>query len=299
MAPDAATMLDRIGVGPGWRCLDLGCGPRGITDLMNARVGPTGHVVGLDFNAAFIEHARALRLANVDFMTGDAYRTGLDSGSFDLVHMRFLGCTAGQPEALLAEAIRLARAGGIVAMEESDFRTLDCYPPHPAWERLSAALVGAFAAVGSDPRLGQRLYHLMRETGLADVEYRPFLLGVRSGDPLADYLPATVESVRSTIVKHGLDLGGRTRRGAGGMPTAPGGREHRVYHVHRGPGLGARACRRTVQARYSIETFSISKNICVGFSWNPLTFLRMARICSVELIKIHGASSTTIFCAWS
>ena len=34
------TMLDRIGVGPGWRCLDIGCGPGGITGLLSERVGP-------------------------------------------------------------------------------------------------------------------------------------------------------------------------------------------------------------------------------------------------------------------
>ena len=32
MAPDALIMLNRIGVAPGWRCLDIGCGPRASPD---------------------------------------------------------------------------------------------------------------------------------------------------------------------------------------------------------------------------------------------------------------------------
>jgi hypothetical protein len=58
--------------------------------------------------------------------------------------------------------------------------------------------------VGADVRLGQRLYSMARRAGLRDVEFRPFLVGVRSGDPMTGYLPATVESVRATLV--GKDL---------------------------------------------------------------------------------------------
>jgi ubiquinone/menaquinone biosynthesis C-methylase UbiE len=39
MAPDTLAMLDRFGPMEGWACLDIGCGPGGITDLLSARVG--------------------------------------------------------------------------------------------------------------------------------------------------------------------------------------------------------------------------------------------------------------------
>ena len=38
MAPDTLTMLERIGPMQGWTCLDIGCGPGGITDLLLMRV---------------------------------------------------------------------------------------------------------------------------------------------------------------------------------------------------------------------------------------------------------------------
>lgn len=208
MAPDGAIMLERIGVAAGWRCLDLGCGPGGITPLLSARVGPTGRVVGLDADPVFLDHARQNARANTEFIQGDAYRSNLPSGSFDLVHLRFVASTAGEPQKLLHEAIRLARPGGTVALEEPDMATLNCYPPHPAWERLKAALEGAFAAVGSDICLGRQLFALARTAGLEDVQYRPFLVGVRASDPMVDYLPATVESLRRTIIAHGLMTAG-------------------------------------------------------------------------------------------
>jgi ubiquinone/menaquinone biosynthesis C-methylase UbiE len=204
MAPDSVIMLDRIGVGSGWHCLDLGCGPGGITSLMSERIGASGRVIGLDADPVFIEHARRHAPANVEFVLGNAYQSNLPTGRFDLVHLRFVASTAGGPEALLKEAIRLARPAGIVALQEPDMSTLNCYPPHPAWQRLKAALIEAFASAGADINLAQRLFGLARAAGLANVQYRPFLLGVRSGDAWIDYLPATVESLRGTIIKQVL-----------------------------------------------------------------------------------------------
>jgi SAM-dependent methyltransferase len=204
MAPDTEVMLDRIGVKAGWSCLDIGCGPRGITDLLSKRVGAGGRVTGLDRDAQFLEVARAGAPKNVEFRQGDVYGTDLPAGSFDLVHMRFIASTAGDPERLLQEAIRLARPGGIVALQEPDGSTLNCYPPHPAWDRLKAALLGAFSGVGADLQLARRLYSLVRQSGLEDVQYRPFLISVRSVDPMVDYLPSTVESLRGTIIKLGF-----------------------------------------------------------------------------------------------
>lgn len=204
MAPETIAMLDRFGPMLGWRCVDIGCGPGGITDLLSTRVGPAGRVIGLDRNAAFVDHARRSAPANVEFQLGDAYSANLPAASFDLVHMRFIASTAGSPERLITEAARLARPGGIVALQEPDGSTLNCYPPHPAWERLKSALLAAFKGVGADLELARRLYHAVWRAGLVDVQYRTALLGVRSTDPMVDYLPSTVQSLRGTILKLGL-----------------------------------------------------------------------------------------------
>jgi SAM-dependent methyltransferase len=204
MAPDCDRMLDIIGVAEGWICLDMGCGPGGITGLLSKSVGRTGQVVGLDMNARFLEHARIGAAANVIFQLGDAYGSNLPSESFDLVHMRFVASTAGVPERLLKEARRLVRPGGTIAMQEPDGSSLNCYPTLPAWEKLKVAMLGAFRGVGADLELAKRLYYVVRGAGLVDVQFRPFLVGVRSNDPLVDYLPSTVESLRGTVLKLGL-----------------------------------------------------------------------------------------------
>jgi ubiquinone/menaquinone biosynthesis C-methylase UbiE len=44
---DAENLISRIGVGSGWRCLDLGCGAMGILRVLSRAVGDEGSVVGL------------------------------------------------------------------------------------------------------------------------------------------------------------------------------------------------------------------------------------------------------------
>ncbi len=209
MAFDAGVMLDRIGVKRGWQCLDLACGCGGIVDLLSARVGPTGSVTGLDFDDALLAVAREWAdergLGNVDWVRDDAYRTQLPAGIFDLVHMRFILSTAGNADELLSEAARLTKPGGVIAAQEPDIETLHCYPPHPAWDRLRNLLELVFGRVGNI-RMAQHLFRQFHALGLARVAYRPFLVGFTNQDPMADYLPQTLLSLKTTLVDNdGID----------------------------------------------------------------------------------------------
>src|SRR5260370_30254113 len=48
LAPVTTRLFHAIGLQPGWRCLDLGCGPGETMRLMGEFVGPSGEVTGLD-----------------------------------------------------------------------------------------------------------------------------------------------------------------------------------------------------------------------------------------------------------
>jgi hypothetical protein len=64
--------------------------------------------------------------------------------------------------------------------------------------------MGRRKGVGADLAMAHDLYALARRAGLEDVQYRPFLIGVRACDPMVDYLPSTVESLRRTVIRLGL-----------------------------------------------------------------------------------------------
>lgn len=59
LEPKARWLLDAIGVQPGWRAVDIGCGPLGIVNLLSERVGPLGTVVGLGRESRFVEMAKS------------------------------------------------------------------------------------------------------------------------------------------------------------------------------------------------------------------------------------------------
>jgi 2-polyprenyl-3-methyl-5-hydroxy-6-metoxy-1,4-benzoquinol methylase len=80
MAPDTLAMLGRFGPMEGWACLDVGCGPGGITDLLSARVGRAGRVIGLDMDEEFLEYARRSAPTNVEFRRGEAARLARPGG---------------------------------------------------------------------------------------------------------------------------------------------------------------------------------------------------------------------------
>ena len=136
LGPDDSALLDRVGLRPGHSVIDLGCGPRGMLDLLAERVSPGGRVVGVDTDPALTalaaEFAAARGLNGVEVITADARHTGLPSGSFDLVHTRTLLVNVPEPARVVAEMVRLARPGGVVAAMEPDCEYELCYPPHPA-----------------------------------------------------------------------------------------------------------------------------------------------------------------------
>lgn len=173
LAPDSAALLDRVGLRPGDRAIDLGCGPRGIIELLSERVSPGGRVVGLDGDPAHVAMASELvvkrALSDVEIVSADARHTGLQSGSFDLVHARTLLVTLPEPAEVLTEMVRLARPGGWVAGLEPDTEAAICYPPHPAFYRLCEIFTVAFTRNGADPHIGRRMAELYQQAGLEDV----------------------------------------------------------------------------------------------------------------------------------
>lgn len=104
----AAALLDAAGVSAGARVLDVATGPGSIAGAAAAR-GAT--VVGLDFSAAMIAEARR-RLPALTFREGDAGALPFDADSFDAVVMNFGLLHLARPDAALAEARRVLRAGG-------------------------------------------------------------------------------------------------------------------------------------------------------------------------------------------
>ena len=207
LRPHSATLLDRVGVRPGWSTIDLGCGPGGILDLLAARVGPSGHVMGVDLDSGHAASARAFArdrsLANVQVVSADARRTGLPGAAFDLVHTRLVLVNISRPGEVVAEMARLAKPGGSVAALEVDALGV-CYPRHPALDRLTELLTTAVRQDGADPELGRRLPHLFRDAGLTDIEVEARVDVYQAGHPQRTLVPDLLRAIRPKLIARGL-----------------------------------------------------------------------------------------------
>jgi len=59
MNPMTAARLDRLGVSPGWRCLEVGAGDGSVARMLVERVGSSGKVVATDLDPRFLGPARS------------------------------------------------------------------------------------------------------------------------------------------------------------------------------------------------------------------------------------------------
>ena len=194
--------------GPGQRALDLGCGPRGVLDLLAARVGPTGRVVGVDADPAHVamahEFAARLGMRNVEVLTADARGTGLSSGSFDVVHARTVLVTVPEPAVVAAEMARLARPGGWVVSVEPDTEYMLCYPANAAFDRISTFFAPVFSRNGADPWIGRRVPELLRQAGLEDIGVRVTAQAYPAGHTRRTIRLDLLRSIRAQVLEMGL-----------------------------------------------------------------------------------------------
>jgi SAM-dependent methyltransferase len=218
--PDAEHLLDRLGLRPGIRCVDLGCGAAGILAPLSRRAGPLGSVVGVEADPGLLAAARHYvdqgGLENVRLHQADARRTGLPRESFDLAHGRFLLATRGGDEALVREIASLVRPGGLVVLEEPDAGSWSCFPEDASFTTLRDAVLAAFARGGGDFNAGRRVYGLVDRAGLQNVQIRPAVRAFQNGHPYMRSPLHWVDALRRRILEGEILSSAALRRAAAG-----------------------------------------------------------------------------------
>src|SRR6266516_3180461 len=109
--PITTGRLTSTGVGPGWRCLEVGAGGGSVAGWLAARVGggvgPPGHVLATDINPAQLRPGPGLEVARHDIV-----RDPLPDAAYDLVHARLVLQHLPERQAVLARLARTLRPGG-------------------------------------------------------------------------------------------------------------------------------------------------------------------------------------------
>ena len=117
LAPVLDILIDRAKARSGERIVDVGCGNGSTTLAFARKVGPAGHVLGIDVSAPMLERARQAAPADVpvEFVLADATVYPFDRGSFDLVASRFGVMFFAEPALSFANIRSALRPSGRLA----------------------------------------------------------------------------------------------------------------------------------------------------------------------------------------
>ena len=196
--------LDAMPIDGAGTVLDMGCGTGLAARAIARRPGFGGRVTGVDLSPYLAETATRLSAveglgSRVSFQAGDTRQLALADQSFDAVVAHTLVSHVEQPLAVVREAARLVRRGGVVAVFDGDYASMTFGHADPdAGKRYDEALIRAIVA---SPRVMRQMPRLLRESGLQLVASFPHMLAEIGR---ADFWLSGIAAFRVLIVKAGV-----------------------------------------------------------------------------------------------
>ncbi|WP_019592271.1 bifunctional demethylmenaquinone methyltransferase/2-methoxy-6-polyprenyl-1,4-benzoquinol methylase UbiE [Thioalkalivibrio sp. ALRh] len=179
--------LERTGVRPGMKILDLAGGTGDLAGAFAPRVGPKGQIVVCDINASMLEAGRDRMLdeghvGNLDFVQADAEQLPYPDDYFDRVTIAFGLRNVTRKERALAEMRRVTKPGGRVLVLEFSQPMAPLRPIYDIYSFKMLPLMGKLVANDADSyrylaesiRMHpdqETLAGMMRDAGLERVEY--------------------------------------------------------------------------------------------------------------------------------
>jgi len=185
--PVTNAFFERLGVEPGMRVLDLGCGPGFVSLELAQRVGPTGQVVALDEARHWTEwlalKARERGLANVRTVVARIEQADLPAASFDLVFSRWVFSFLSDPSAVATMLARALIPGGRLAIEDYNHEGVSIFPESEGFRAAVRATRALYKTSGGDQFVMGRIPAIFAAAGLETVEVHPNVLcgGPQSG----------------------------------------------------------------------------------------------------------------------
>ncbi|NUS14909.1 MAG: methyltransferase domain-containing protein [Streptomyces sp.] len=197
--------VDRLGVGAGMYCWEVGAGGPSVPLGLAERVGPHGRVVATDIDVSWTRDAAG---GPVEVLRHDVAADPAPGDGFDLVHARLVLVHVADRERALRSMVEALRPGGWLLLEDADpgLQPLLCPDESGPEQRLANRLRTGFrtlmAGRGADLAYGRTLPRLLREAGLEDVQADAYFPLTSPACSLLE--AATVRQIRGRLVAAGL-----------------------------------------------------------------------------------------------
>ena len=196
--PASTRRLEALGVGPGWRCLEVGAGGGSITRWLCSKVGAAGRVLAVDLDTRFVADIRAVNLdvARLDVTTAD-----LPRDAYDLIHVRgVLCCLPRREEVLDALVASLAPRGWLLLEEPDTYATVLATGLHG---EVLAKMYSELASSGVDWTWARDLPTRLHQRGLHDIGAESEVPFVAGGSPTTEYFRLTALQLRDRVIAAG------------------------------------------------------------------------------------------------
>jgi SAM-dependent methyltransferase len=159
--------------------LDMGCGTGVAARAIARRQGFAGQITGIDLSSYLLEAAARLATEEgigdrLTFRVGDTRSLDLADATFDAVVAHTLLSHVDDPPAVVKEAARVVRPGGMVGLFDGDYASLTF--GHAVPEQGKAYDEAAIKAVVTSPRVMRQMPRLLRAAGLELVACFPYVL---------------------------------------------------------------------------------------------------------------------------
>jgi SAM-dependent methyltransferase len=197
--PVECSHIARLGVRPGWRCLELGSGNGSIAQALAERVAPTGHVVASDIDISYIGDLQApcLEIRRIDIL-----QDVVEEDSYDFVVALALLHHLRTPRKALERMAAALKPGGLLLSIEPDMLPCTVAEPdsmHLFWQGWLKWSGGA----GIDYFIGRKIPAWLDSLGLRDVAGEGHTAQFSGGSDWAIYWTETIRELEPSLLKSG------------------------------------------------------------------------------------------------
>jgi len=190
--------IQRLGIGKGARCLEIGGGRGSITRWLSEVAGPGGRVVATDLQVGFLS---AIDASNIEVIRHDIRTGTFPPGSFDLIHTRAVLMHISPGVDLLRRIVTWLAPGGWVVLEEPDFG-MWIGDADPVWAAAPQSAQAAFPGLALSQ--GRSLLRQVHRLGLEDVGADAEVDIIQAGTDLAEFYQLSQAALAGPKVQAGV-----------------------------------------------------------------------------------------------
>jgi len=167
--------MEAMRIAPGARVADIGCGAGDDAAQLAMLVGAGGHASGVDLSQSMVDEAarRFADTGNLAFVCASVDKLPFADDSLDAIRADRVLIHVPDPQAAVAEMIRVTKPGGRIVISEPDM--VGFWVAGSDWE-ISEGIARAIAMSCTSPYLPRDMGNMMHDCNLKDVRHSAYAM---------------------------------------------------------------------------------------------------------------------------